>query len=341
MATAANPMALAAQARRSYVEGLLNGLPGVVQAVDQGARILLSSVADPPTMMRRRDAVEDLSKFQDAWLQGMVSALRGTLAGAAGRSAVRPGDLPSPGSRGSGLGGAIAGGFAGGLSLVDNDTIEGEILSSRLALAMMDRASWEFTDMRSRMSMLEGRDELDTNDILRPHVVARIVAEAWRASGLSHEAWRTLQGVLHEEFSHFAEEAYHELNRMLVQQKVLPEIDLRPFIRRSRSGAASAPSPAGDPTTGAYVHTGMAPSTETARAGVHEETRLMTRTGHLVRGVDHAEAVLGRLNKLVGRQLPDFASTQQTRPPSPALRAAISDAQQGLVQRMASATAAG
>jgi len=50
MATAANSLAMAAQARRSYVEGVLNGLPSVVQAVDHGARILLSQVADPATM---------------------------------------------------------------------------------------------------------------------------------------------------------------------------------------------------------------------------------------------------------------------------------------------------
>jgi len=73
MATAANSMALAAQARRSYVEGLLNGLPGVVQAVDQGARILLSQVADPATMMRRRDTVEDLQKHQGLWQIGRAS----------------------------------------------------------------------------------------------------------------------------------------------------------------------------------------------------------------------------------------------------------------------------
>jgi hypothetical protein len=325
MATAANPMAMAAQARRSYVEGLLNGLPSVVQAVDHGARILLSQVADPATMMRRRDVVEDLGKFQNAWLQGTVSTLRAALLGG-GMSAARPGDLPTPSSRG-GLG---SGG--GGLSLVDNDTIESEILSSRLALAMMDRASWEFTDMRSRMTMLEGRDELDTNDVLRPHVLARIVANAWRAAGLSHDAWRTLQTVLHDEFSHFAEEAYHEINRWLIQQRVLPEIDLRPFIRRTRNAAWS-------PSTGSgFAPSSAATPAEHPRAAeVHDETRLMTRAGGLVRGADHAEAVLGRLNRLIGRQLPEFANTQQARPATPALRAAITDAQQGLVRRLAPA----
>lgn len=331
MATAANSMALAAQARRSYVEGLLNGLPSVVQAIEQGARILLSQVSDPATNMRRRDTAEDLQKFQGLWLHAAVAGLRATLQ-TGGMSAVKPADLPPAGSR-------LGAGSTGGLSLVDNDTIESEILSSRLALAMMDRASWEFTDMRSRMTMLEGRDELDTNDILRPHVLARIIANAWRAAGLGHEAWRTLQTVLHDEFAHFAEEAYHEINRWLIQQRVLPEVDLRPFIRRSRSAAWSTSASA---TTGAFAHSapGVQPA-EQARTGVHEETRLMTRAAGLARGADHAEAVLGRLNKLIGRQLPEFASTQQQRPTSQALRSAITDAQQGIVRRLASATVPG
>jgi hypothetical protein len=322
MATAANSMALAAQARRSYVEGLLNGLPSVVQAVDQGARILLSQVADPATNMRRREVVEDLGKHQGAWLHGTSSALRAALQ-VGGMSAARPADPPALAGRTGG----------GGLSLVDNDTIEGEILSSRLALAMMDRASWEFTDMRSRMTMLEGREELDTNDVLRPHVLARIVANAWRAAGLSHDAWRTLQTVLHDEFAHFAEEAYHEVNRWLIQQRVLTEIDLRPFIRRSRN-AAWVNSGGGHSGSG-FAPTGAAPApVEQARQEVHDETRLMTRAAGLARGADHAEAVLGRLNRLIGRQLPEFASTQQARPASPALRSAITDAQQGLAKRL-------
>jgi len=330
MATAANSMALAAQARRSYVESLLNGLPSVVQAVDSGARILLSQVADPATMMRRRDVVEDLTKLHGIWLRGSVSALRAAFQGG-GLSVARSVDLSPRGQTG--------GGFAAsaGLSLVDNDTIESEILSSRLALAMMDRASWEFTDMRSRMTSLEGREELDPNDVLRPHVLSRIVTNAWRTAGLSHEAWRTLQTVLHDEFAHFAEEAYHETNRWLIQKRVLPEIDLRPFIRRTRNSSWSSSGVATGAGTG-FSNSGGPPVTlDHPRAEVHDETRLMTRAGGIVRGADHAEAVLGRLNRLIGRQLPEFANTQQARPASQALRAAISDAQQGIAKRLQSA----
>lgn len=347
MASTAQMMAQATQARRAYVEGLLNGLPAVVQAVDHGARLLLSQVADPATMMRRRDAVEDLKNTSGFWLQGALSMLRGALHSGL-VSATRPNDLPMPGDR-------------QGLSLVDNETIEGEILSSRLALAVMDRASWEFTDLRSRMTMLEGHEELDANDILRPHVLARIAITSWRTAGLSHETWRTLQTVLHEEFAHFNEEAYHESNRLLIAQRVLPEIDLRPFIRRSRNSAfmhtqsglsvtpaplsGSAPSYASADTApresvGNFTLRGESADARGAlhpapREGVAEETRLMSRVGALGRGGnEHAEAVLGRLNRLIGRQLPDFARTQQPRLASPALDAAITSAQQGIALRL-------
>ena len=74
-----------------------------------------------------------------------------------------------------------------------------------------------------------------------------------------------------------------------------------------------------------------------ARGGeVGEETRMMTRAAGLARGMDHAEAVLGRLNKLVGRQLPEFAVTSREHvPASPRLRTAIADAQQEIARRVA------
>jgi Protein of unknown function (DUF1631) len=338
MANPANPAALAQQARKTYIEGLLGGLPAVVQAIDHGAKLLLSQTAEHGLTMRRRDLVEDMKKAVPFWQQGMIAMLRSALVSGV-VSATRPGDLPRPGLT------------QAKLSLVDDDTIENEILSSRLALSMMDRASWEFTDLRSRMNTLENREEFDANDVLRPHVMARVVTSSWRAAGLSLEGWRILQPLLHDEFSHFAEESYHEINRWLIQRQVLPEVDLRPFIRRTRSaaygggggGGAGAPNAGGRPT-GTGPASGMGPNTTTAlgpgtRPGeVGEETRMMTRAGPLVRGSDHAEAVLGRLNRLIGRQLPEFAATSTAtarQGASSGLRAAISDAQQGIARRLA------
>ena len=320
MASNAQTIALAAQARRSYVEGLLAGLGGVVQGVEQGARRVLSLTADPATMMRRRDAVEDLKVSAGAWLQGADSMLRSAMLNGM-VSASRPNDLPLPGGRQN-------------FSLVDNETIEGEILSSRLALAVMDRASWEFTDLRARMTLLEGRDELEPNDVLRPHVLARIAITTWRSAGLSHDAWRTLQAVLHQEFALFNEEAYHEANRRLIEQRVLPEIDLRPLIRRSRPTGFTTTLGNTVPVPQGLRGPAASGADAGARVDVGQETRLMTRAGSLGQGgTANAEAVLSRLNRLIGRQLPEFARTGHMRAASSSLQAAISNAQQGIALR--------
>ncbi|MFZ2651118.1 MAG: DUF1631 family protein [Burkholderiaceae bacterium] len=328
MATLANPTSIAQQARRTYAEGLVRGIPGVVHSVDQAARVLLSQVAEPAVVARRRDAVQDLQRLSSFWLQGMTTTLRGALQSGV-VAATRPGDLPMPGVRTP----------KARLSLVDDVTIENEILSSRLALAMMDRASWEFTDLRGRINTLEAREELDSNDVLRPHVLARVVTGAWRAAGLSLECWRALQVVLHEEFSHFCEEGYHEINRWLLQNNVQPDVDLRPFLRRNRntpSQGAPGASGTGFSPSGFSVATG-------GRGAVAEETRLLTNTGVLVRGSDHANEVLGKLNKLVGRQLPDFVVTSPVHRAraSATLNAAIADAQTGIARRFSGAPGAG
>ncbi len=317
MPTPANPTALAQQARRSYAEGLIAGMPVIVQAVEQATRNLVSQVAEPALVMRRREAFLDIQKAGPFWLSNMVTMLRGSLTSGM-VSASTPRDLPAPSTR------------AANLTLVDDETIEHEILSSRLALAMMDQASWEFADLRSRINMLERREELDPNDVLRPHVLARIATSSWRAASLSLETWRQLQPVLHDELAHFAEEGYHEINRWLMQRHVMPEIDLRPYIRRSRNSTRiGGPSSF---TPGAGIGSGAAGGHD----DVAEETRLMTRAGNLPRGADHAEAVLSRLNRLVGRQLPDFAVTAHSQPAaSPRLNSAISEAQQGIVRRLA------
>ena len=343
MANHADSTALVALARRFYVEGLLKGLPGVVLAIDESAKGLLSQPAENALVGRRRDAVEDLAKASPFWLQSALGMLRGALLTGV-ISASRPSDLPPPSNRSAaGVGGASHGNDSG-LTLVDNDTIEIEILSSRLALAMMDMASWEFTDLRSRMTTLEGRDELASNDVLRPHVLARIVTSAWRTAGLGQETWRTVQVAIHEEFSHFAAEAYHETNRWLMAEGVLPEIDLRPLIRRT-ANAAWRPSDAVAKSEMAANAAARARAErevlerehgerDASERDVAQETRMMTRPAPLARGADHSEAVLGRLNRLIGRQLPNFANTSQAVPASPRLSAAISSAQENINRRL-------
>ena len=321
MATTANSSSLVVQARRVYTDALLKGLPGLVRAVENAARELLSQPSAGAAQFQRREIAETLKAGAGGWQMGMSNAVRvASLAG--GVSAARPGDLPRPSTR------------AEPLSLVDEDTIEGEILTSRLALAMSDRASWEYNDVRARMTRLEKRDELDGDDLLRASVVARIIVKSWRGAGLTLDGWRLLQASLHEESSVLIEEVYHETNRWLIEHGVLPEVDLRPLIRRTRdTGIAAA--------TGYGSLAQAGPSTGSGRAAVHEETRLQTRNAAMPRNTpDQAEAVLGRLNRLIGRQLPDFGHTAATSTMSPRLKTAVAEAEAGLQRRMAVGAAA-
>ena len=322
MNAAAASSHLAQQARRRYADQVTAALPALASAVLETARALLDKPAVPAVALMRRELFKAMERagvgWQHAIVDGLFKAMGQTV------SATRTADLPVPGT--------------GGLSLVDDDTIEREILTSRLALAVMDRASWEFSDLRSRLCSLERRNELDAHDPVRAHVLARVMLEAWRASGMSLDGWRELQSVLHEELAHVVEEAYHETNRWLIDNGVMPEVDLRPLIRRSRgvntggifSGALGA-NP-GDATS-TSVRGGMSGG---GGRTVSDETRLMTRAGPLRR--ENSGEILSRLNRLVGKQLPGFGDTAHMKPMSPVLAEAINNAQVNVQQRLATRT---
>ena len=403
MTYSADHAEIAEQARRIYAEQLVKGLPAMVNSLAATASALLDKPSEHARFMRRRELVHELKKGAAVWHKTMVNSLRNALLN--GVSAVRPGDLPAPTAA------------SGPLSLVDDDTIEREILTSRLALAVMDQAASEFTDLRARMSSLERREELDAQDMLRAHVLARIVVDAWRSAGCSLDSWRELQTSLHEELASLVEEAYHETNRWLVEQGVLPDVDLHPYIKRSRHaptqqaglsgggghsgygqssgfGAAQGPGQgpssgygpgpgygpaggggggggggsgygvgAGGGTSGRGTGPGARPTTSSGagrssnsaywagshagasgdgsfpgRGSVGEETRMMTRAAPLARSGEHSEAVLGRLNRLVGRHLPSFSDTSRAHKLSPGLAQAIDQAQQGIRRRVAAST---
>ena len=354
MATRAAPDSMAGQARRLYTEELVKGLTHVVQAVLDSAKTLLDKPSEHVLFQRRRELVQGLMSGAQAWHRGIVMSLRQVLQD--GVASTRMGDLAGPsGPRDT-------------LTLVPDDTIELEIVTSRLALAVMDRASWEFADLRSRVAHLENRTELDPHDMLRAHVLARIVFDAWRNAGLNLDGWREMQATLHDEVALLVEEAYHETNRWLIEKDVLPDVDLRPFIRRARTHPATPPSwlmghggGGGHEDSASGMQSGFGSSGHWAggggqgsgggagsgrgerggeRGGVGEETRMMTRSTPLARSREHAEAVLGRLNRLIGRHVPDFAPSTRTgglprqpAPISPGLAHAIENAERGIRQR--------
>ena len=168
---------------------LVGGAAGAVQlGRSRRARGLLDKAAEPRVVLMRRDLFKALAEGRHR--HGSAASPTAS-AQALGQSACPPAPRAAtcrtPGVRAP-------------LSLVDDDTIEREILSSRLALAMMDRASWEFTDLRSRMRVArEARRARCRTTCCAPHVLARIVAGRLAPLGLSLDGWRELQTVLHDE----------------------------------------------------------------------------------------------------------------------------------------------
>jgi hypothetical protein len=329
MAPSADSHGLAAQARRLYAAQLSRGLVALVQAVLDEARARLDQPADHATLARRRDVLARLGAAAPAWHRRLVHGLRLALSGVAGS---RSGSL------------SLAQATSAQLALVDDDSIEIDILASRLALAVTDRASWEFADVRARVGNLERRAELEPGDLLRPPVLARLVIDAWRAAGLPVADWRELQTALHDEFAVLAEEACHEVNHWLIGQGVLPEVDLRPFVRRNRTHAVPvgwAPTVGAPPAAPGVAPRAAAPvsAPPTSSSPPPPPPAPAPAQPRTEGERERAEAVLARLDRLVARQAGSFAATAggsadgAPLPLSPALSQAIDATQRGIRQR--------
>lgn len=209
--------ALAQSARRVYVEALVKGSAAVPAVLTEEMRLRLLKPADPVKVRAWRDVLADLQQHGATWQLGLIAKLRARL---------RPAYESNPGHGHA---------HEEKLSLVADDTIEREITASRLALSVQGDAQWQFTDLRTRLSSLEGQGsaELRNEDALRPDVMAKLWVEAWHEADLGHATWQQLQDILCEEFCNWMGAAYHLTNHWLVEQGVGAEVDLRPFIRRS------------------------------------------------------------------------------------------------------------
>ncbi len=220
---------LAAQARVLFTDRACQVLPDLVKAMQMRLLELVNMTGNARDMQIRRDA---LLAFQSGSAKWLVAVTRAWQAPQPGNSFAAP--LPS--------------GFAQTkFELVDNDVMDDQILASKLALRLIDFASWELNDLRLRVQYLEQITELQKNDILRPEVLARLLIEQWVDVKLPRAAWALVQDVAQSRLAEQLLVAYHAANEFLVQNGVMAEIDLRPLVKRTPS-AVSAKGEAGSPT---------------------------------------------------------------------------------------------
>jgi hypothetical protein len=139
----------------------------------------------------------------------------------------------------------------GGFELVGTETVENKIVASRLALGLMEVAATEVNDLRTRLKSINAGKELSSLDFVHPETLFMAVVEQWVISGMSREAWPLIGDVVQQTLFDRLKASYAECNKMLVEQGVMPVIELN----KGKSPSASAQTNPG----GGTGHSGSAP----------------------------------------------------------------------------------
>ena len=213
---------LVEQARALFVENSIKVLPDLAKSVLERLFTLVNQPGNAREMQDRRDHWLAFQKNGAAWVRGTSAAW-------------------SHAQTLSLTGTATPSKFAdmGKFELMGNEAMEDKITASRLALRLLDFASWELNDLRVRVQKLDGISELNKLDIFRPEVLAQHLVEQWNQAGLNRDIWVVVQAFVQKTMAEQLVTIYHTTNEFLVQQGVMAEIDLRPLVKRTPTAASS------------------------------------------------------------------------------------------------------
>ena len=349
---------LARQARERFVAHMEGALPQLCEAIRNTLADQMSHAPSSRDMQQRRDALVEFEKEAARWAESAARAWRRAIIPATATGRVRM-QLAS-------------------LELIGNDVVENKILSSRLAMAVQEKAVWDLNDLRLRITHLEGGDELASEDVLRPEALSQLMVEQWIACGMTRETWIAAKDVIEAGIVPRALEAYRLANDFLIHRGVMPEIDLSSRVKRpaqtpgrpqARAGAdagaaASNYGPPGGPSGGAQgsgqggAYSGgagmngagstaggpaSAQGTPTARGGPatapFDDSRMMTNTTPLARAKARATGVLGQLRRLLSERVAGFDAAQGGGHASPGLMDAVTQVQTQVQTRVHEGTA--
>ncbi|MBI2769319.1 MAG: DUF1631 domain-containing protein [Burkholderiales bacterium] len=210
-----NPTPLARRVREQFVADMQVVLAALADAIR--ARLIELVDASPSTreMQDRRDAMLDFDRLRASWIENTQKAWRQAVVPATATARVRM--------------------ASASLELIGDDVVEKKIISSRLALAIQEKAAFELNDLRLRMQHLEGGTELATEDILRPEALAQLMVEQWGVSQLSRETWALVKDLIQDQVVTAALAAYHRVNELLIGKGILPDIDFSSKVKRGAS----------------------------------------------------------------------------------------------------------
>ncbi len=203
---------IARRAREQFVTRAQQCLAPMVQSIRSRLSEVNLTGVGAHDMQERRDAMIDFDRKGAAWAEATGDTWRKALTAPTAPARIKL--------------------EAASLELIGDEVVELKILSSRLAQAIQEKASWELNDLRVRMQYLEGDEELPDADVLRPEALAQRMVEQWGSCGLSREAWTLVQDVIQRGVLEHLPEAYRLTNEFLVNNGVMRDIDLSARVRR-------------------------------------------------------------------------------------------------------------
>lgn len=230
IARSASSLQLARETRERFVLATGSVIVPLAQAIRDRLTRQASEVGSARAMQESRD---DFVAFQGQATQWV------SLAQTSWRKSVN--------TPGAAAGASSTGGLR--LELIGDDVMESNILSSRLAQAIQEKASFELSDLRLRIQHLEGTTELDAHDVLRPEALSKLLVDQWLAAGLSRALWARVQDTVQQLLVGAVVKAYEDANAFLVSKGVMEEIDLKNFVRRTGGSGGPATVP-GSPYAG-------------------------------------------------------------------------------------------
>ena len=232
---------LAQETRKRFVADAGRAMVEISTTVQERLTALMNEAAPSREMQIRRDAWTIYQRARAVWLDGTMKAWQKAL-------------LPVATPASKGLSTDLE---MDGLQLVGTEVVENKIVASRLVLGVAEKMTAQRDDLRVRMRFLEGAEDLEAHDILRPEVLILQIVEQWATAAMPRESWPLVQEVVQRLLIERLKTAYNNCNEFLIKQGVLPTIDLKDRVKRVPSANSSArplrapgQPPEAGPTTG-------------------------------------------------------------------------------------------
>jgi len=220
---------LAQYGRQRFSEGLVAGLPGLGNRLQEFASTLAAQTGTLKDMQSRRDSWMSYSGHEREWLarvkQAWLDAAQASSEGAAAPSTTQSQELS----------------LDGGLELLSDDVVENKILASRIALTVSEHVGNHYETVRLRSQRLLGQ-ELSSKDLLRPETVCLHLVNQWIDCGMSRSDLQLMLDPLQTELSQLLESQYQALNKLYEERGVSATTahDLRARVKRTASGSAAS-----------------------------------------------------------------------------------------------------